>query len=273
MSFDLGKCVLRLAEPRDREDLIRVAKGIWGGSDYLPKVLDRWIAEPWFLVCEYEGRAIACLKMTLFPDNVLWFEGLRVQNRYQNKGIATLMNKRIFAIAQKLRQGQPSLSYEFCTYYLNKESLHLTRKLGFQEAEKFYNLDKRGVQNCLNPKLLKDIDLKRFHNYPVHIPCAWQAVHNSPASLPFLREHGELFQTPHATYYLGGLHERCILLLERPQASLKQDLPYFQYFFGSRKKYSIILPTSFRKDLPLLHKCGFRSWEKERVPNMLVLKM
>ncbi|MBW6513783.1 MAG: GNAT family N-acetyltransferase [Candidatus Syntrophosphaera sp.] len=257
----------------DRQDLIRIAKGIWGGTDYLPKVMDIWISEPWFLVCEYRGRVIGCLKMTSFPDHVLWFEGLRVQVRYQNHGIATLLNRHSFAIAARLKRDDPALSFEFCTYYQNSESLHLTQKLGFRVVHKFYVLNKRGIKATLEPRILEDIDLGLFHHYPDYIPCAWQTVHNSLASLPFLKERGCLFQSPRATYYLGGLHERYIILLEPPNLNIKADLPYFQHFFGSRKSYQIIIPPEFRASWQILHLAGFRVWADEVEENMLVLRM
>lgn len=273
MDFDLSACSVRLATPADKDDLIRVARGIWGGTDYLPKVLDRWIGEPWFWVCEYRGHAIACLKMTLFPDHVLWFEGLRVQTKYQNHGVATLLNQRSFQLASELKRKNPRLAFEFCTYYLNVESLHLTQKLGFHRVEAFFTLDKRGVKDTCKPEIFPRIDLSAFRHYPRYIPCAWQPVHNTPASLPFLQKYGCLFQTPHNRYYAGGLHERNITLLEPPTDCLKEDLPYFQHFFGSRKRYSIIMPTSFEPSLALLHQLGFRFWDDAATENMLVFKM
>lgn len=273
MKIDLKECLIRTAVAGDRDDLIRVSRGIWGGGDYLPRVLDRWIAEPWFLVCEYRGRVIACLKLSLFPDRVLWFEGLRVGLRYQNQGIATLMNQHAFALADRLRGEGKVDCFEFCTYYLNAESLHLTQKLGFKVVDSFWQLNKRGVKATLEPRLLPRVELAAFRLYGLYIPCAWQSVHHCPDSLPFLNRQGQMFQTPRATYYLGGSHEPHITLLEPPAPGIKDDLPYFQHFFGSRKSYGIIVPLKFKSSLPLLHELGFRFWEREVAENMLVLRM
>ncbi len=271
--FDLALCHIRFAREGDRNDLLKIARSIWAGHDYLPRVMDDWLTEPWFLVCEYQGRVIACLKLTLLPDKVLWFEGLRVHARWQGKGIATLMNRHCFELAQQIRESHGIQSYEFSTYYLNVESLHLTQKLGFRIVEKFYALDKRGILSCQQPDLRKDIDLASFEAYPRHIPCAWHAIHNSPDSIGFLSRYGTLFQTPYATYYYGGMHRHYILLLQPPSAELKKDLPCFQHFFGSRKSYSIIIPEAFSPTLPLLYKHGFRIWGDDIVPNMYVLAM
>ncbi len=273
MNFELNDCLIRQAIASDREDLIRIARGIWGGTDYLPLVMDRWISEPWFLVCEYRGRVIACIKLSLFPDQVLWFEGLRVQKRYQNRGIATLLNRHAFALVEKLRRDGKVRSFEFATYYLNSESLHLTQKLGFKTVETFWVLDKRGIKATQKPHILPKVDMKFFRHYQKYIPCAWQSVHHCPDALPFLQSHGKLFQTKRATYYLGGSHQPVITLLEAPGPYMHEELPYFQHFFGSRKSYGIIVPPAFRDSLPLLLELGFNFWEKEQVENMLVLRM
>lgn len=273
MNFELDSCLIRPATKADRDDLISVSKGIWGGTDYLPKVMDRWISEPWFLVCEYQGHVIACLKLSLFPDQVLWFEGLRVRSRYQNRGVATLMNRHSFALAHDLRRAGNVRSFEFCTYYLNKESLHLTQKLGFKVVATFWQLNKRGIKATREPKLLPRVDLKAFRHYGKYIPCAWQSLHHCPDALPFLNRHGRLFQTPRATYYLGGGHEPHLTLLEAPTPAIKEDLPYFQHFFGSRKSYGVIVPPAFKDSLPLLRELGFHFWEREEAENMLILKM
>jgi len=271
MDFDLKDCKVRLAQETDFGDLSAIARTIWDGSDYLPKVMQRWTKEPWLFVCEYQSRVIACIKLSLFPDNVLWIEGLRVHARFQGKGIGNFLNKHIYTFADELKRRNPLLAYEFCTYYKNAESIHMTEKMGFRIANRFFEYDKRGVKATLKPRLLKDFDLSLFRHYPDYIPCAWRTVHNSPLSLPFLRQHGQVFETPNARYYLGGLHEPSILLLEPPQASIGKDLPYFQHFFGPRKSYGLILPTKFKRYLPLLHKAGFRFWEKEQIENMLLL--
>jgi hypothetical protein len=271
--FKLSDCLVRPARFEDKDGLLKVARGIWGGSDYLPQVLDRWLSEPWFLVCEYKGDAIACLKMTLFPDNVLWFEGLRVQARYQNLGIATKMNKHCFELAKQISEEHPGIRYEFCTYYKNVESLHLTQKLGFKTVERFYVLDKRGIKETREPEVLPDFGLKHFHNYPHYIPCAWQSLHHTEAVLPYLREHGKLFRTPNSVYYLGGLHEQDIIILEPNLNALQKDLPYLQYWFGSRKSYSVIMPEKFKSLLFRMLNMGFRFWEEQPAENMLVLKL
>ncbi|HNX38241.1 MAG TPA: GNAT family N-acetyltransferase [Candidatus Cloacimonadota bacterium] len=263
MRFDLNNCTIRLARPSDTADLEAIARTIWDGTDYLPRIMDRWISEPWFFVCVYEGKVIACIKLSLFPDNVLWIEGLRVHRRFQGKGIATLLNRHIFRFATELKARNPELAFEFCTYYKNAESLHMTEKMGFRIVKRFYQLDKRGVKHTKESEIVTDYDMSLFKAYPDYLPLGWQAVHNTASSLDFIKSRATVFRTPRSTYLLAGVGEKNITFLQPPVQDLKVELPYFQSFFGSRRKYGIVLPPGFNEYLPQLLKLGFYFWEEE----------
>ncbi len=274
--FDISSCLVRKAIPEDKDQLLKLARTIWDGNDYLAKVLDRWIHEPWFLVCEYRQCVIACLKLTMLPDKVLWFEGLRVHARYQGKGIGKLMNRSGMALAQSIAKRHPGLSYEFCTYYRNVESLSLTARIGFEPVHRFITLDKSGVHSVLAPKIIKRPLPQWFHHYPTYIPLGWRSVHNSPAGLSFIRREALFFKTPHSVYMLAGYPERYITFLDMPRRQIKEELPYFQYFFGARKKYGIIMPADFVSAVPHLKRHGFSNWDEDAdsIPqNMLILKL
>jgi len=187
-NFQLSDCRVRLATESDTPDLITIAKGIWGGSDYLPRVLPLWLSEPYFFVCEYHGQVISCLKLSLFPDHVLWFEGLRVHKSFQGMGVGSLMNSELFRFAARLKKQDPCFTFEFCTYYQNAESLHLTKKLGFKIVKSFYTMDKNGIKAQKEPRIVTDYDISLFKIYSDYIPLGWQSVHNSPDSLPFIQQ-------------------------------------------------------------------------------------
>lgn len=275
-SFDINACLVRKARPEDKPSLQRMSRTIWDGHDYLLQVLDRWLFEPWFLVCEYHGRVIACLKLTLLPDKVLWFEGLRVHGRYQGNGIGKLMNRAGMALAETVARKHPGLSYEFCTYYQNTESLSLTSRIGFEVVRRFITMDKYGTHNTRVPKVLRRPDADWFASYPDYIPLGWRSVHNTPDGISFIRRNAVFFQTPQARYMLAGYPERYITFLDIPVRNLKDELPYFQYFYGARKKYGIIMPTEFASAIPHLKRHSFTFWDEEpdaEPHNMLILKL
>jgi len=274
-NFQLSDCRVRLATESDTPDLITIAKGIWGGSDYLPRVLPLWLSEPYFFVCEYHGQVISCLKLSLFPDHVLWFEGLRVHKSFQGMGVGSLMNSELFRFAARLKKQDPRFTFEFCTYYQNAESLHLTKKLGFKIVKSFYTMDKNGIKAQKEPRIVTDYDISLFKIYSDYIPLGWQSVHNSPDSLPFIQKRCTVFQTPQARYLLAGVAEKNIVLLSPPVKDFKAELPYFQSFFPPRKRYGMVIPTHYKKHITHLNTFGFRFWDGESRPvkNMLVLKL
>lgn len=270
--FEIEKCTVRLALPKDRGDLIEISKRIWEGHDYLPKIVDRWIDEPWFFVCEYEGKVIACLKLSQFPDQVIWFEGLRVHYKYQGKGVAKLMNKELLRFASGLKLQNPALSFEFCTYYKNTESINLTSKLGSQQVDGFFNMEKRGIHKVSKPEFVRDFGCEIFEHYPKYLPLNWHTVHSQVSSLKFIRQHAQVFKTPNSIYLIGEVGERCITFLDSPHPKLKEDLPYLQYFFGKGKHISVTMSSMFKSNLAWMRKHNFYFWddEGEEALNMLV---
>lgn len=273
--FKLEDCSVRLARLSDREDLIGISRGIWEGHDYLPQILDRWLAEDWFFVCDYRGKVIACLKLSLLPDNVLWFEGLRVHRRYQGKGIAKLMNREIYAFASWLQKQNPALSSEFCTYYKNVESLAITRKMGAEEVESFYNMERRGVIKLKKPEIVQHYDSNIFKHYPTYLPLNWHAVHSKPESLSYICKHATVFKGKNGLYLIGSVGEACITLLSDLPQDIGAELPYLQYFFGARKKISLTFPSSMTHEIASLQNAKFRFWDEEGevARNMLVFKL
>lgn len=269
-TFNKEDTHIRPALPADKNGLIKMAKTIWDGGDYLPKIVDTWIAEGGFFVAEWQSQIIGCTKITMFPRNVMWFEGLRVHSRYQGKGIGKLLNAFGFRYAMAQKESNPHLSFEFCTYYKNVESIHLARKLGFKVLRRFYVLSKRGVDKCLPPMILDDYDISIFHNLPSHIPCGWRALHNHPDSLSWIKDHCKVFQTPQGRYLLAGISGLCIIPLDSPPVDIGAELPYFQTFYGPRKSIELILPLSWKAQIPYLKKKGFRFWDKETKANMLI---
>lgn len=273
--FSPTDCIIRLARPEDAPDLLAIAKTIWDGHDYLPTIIQRWTKERWFFVAEYMGKVIACIKLSEFPDNVIWIEGLRVHARYQGKGIGAFMNAFVMDYCQRLTDRNLKLTFEFCTYYQNLESLKLSDKMGARLVESYYNLERRGVAKITVPEILKDYGMDIFELYPSYIPLGWQSVHNHPDSLAFIRKYATVFRSPQALYLCGGVGERCITLLSEPPEDLLAELPYLQGFFGSRKRISIIVPRSLESRLPQLMAAGFDFWddEKQVVANMLIKKL
>lgn len=273
--FDISKCTVRLAEPRDAKDLVWISKTIWNHGDYLGKVAKQWIDEPWFLVCEYQQRVIACIKLTLLPNESLWFEGMRVHGSYQGMGIGRLMNQAAMKLAYEITPQYQNLKYEFSTYRLNQKTIHITTKIGFKLVEGFYTLEHRGICSLQKPKIITKPSMDIFELYPLYLPAGWRAVHNEQVSLPFICKHAKLFASPSTRYLLSGHDYRDLTVLDVPPEDIKAELPYIQSMVGFKKSFNIILPQSQKHAIPSLQEAGFRFMDAnpELTPDLLVFKM
>jgi len=272
--FRIEDCKIRLAEERDRPDLVEIASKTWGGHDYLPEILDRWINEDWFFVCTYLGKVISCIKLSRFPNNVLWIEGLRVHPRYRGKSVAGLMNRALFDFARKLGRENPKLAFECCIYFANVQSSHLTCRYGFQKVDGFFNLERRGVIKTQKPEEITDFGMEIFEHYSSHLALNWHAVQNTEESLAFIREHARLYRSPNLFFLIGNSGDLNLTLLCPPTAPLREDLPYLQYFFGPRKNICVVMGRGMTQYLQIMEQNNFRFWDdlQKGHQNMLVLR-
>jgi hypothetical protein len=84
-----------------------------------------------------------------------------------------------------------------------------------------------------------------------------------------------LFQVKMFGYLIGSEGERCITLLSDVPEDISVDLPYLQYFFGPRKLIRLTLPSTMRKQLPLLKQHKFYFWDEdgEEALNILLFSL
>lgn len=124
---------LRPARPEDREAILTISAQIWEGEDYIPLVLDDWLAEGGLTVAELDGQLAGYGKLTMLSPGEAWLEGLRVDPAQRGKGVAKALGQRQLESALALRPR----SIRFATAEANVESLHIAGKQGFQEIARF----------------------------------------------------------------------------------------------------------------------------------------
>lgn len=126
---------VRKAEWSDREAILAISAQIWGGSDYIPSVLDKWMKSDtgvlW--VAESEGVVAGFSKMTFLSNNRCWMEGIRVDPAHRGKGIGKVLTQ--FQLEEAKRRGFTSCGLS--SYVENYESLHIIKQNGFQETARF----------------------------------------------------------------------------------------------------------------------------------------
>ncbi len=125
--------ILRPAQPDDRERILAISAQIWEGEDYIPLVLDDWLAEGGLAVAELDGQLAGYGKLTILSPGEVWLEGLRVDPALRGRGVAKALAQHQLESALALKPR----SVRFATAEANVESLHIARKQGFREIARF----------------------------------------------------------------------------------------------------------------------------------------
>jgi predicted N-acetyltransferase YhbS len=103
---------IRTARDTDRADIQAIASQIWGGSDYLPLMFDRWLAEPdgAFFVAQLDNQVVGTAKLSRLGEGEWWLEGLRVHPEHQGQGIGRQLHLAVVELAVRSGNGSLRLS-------------------------------------------------------------------------------------------------------------------------------------------------------------------
>lgn len=133
---------IRKALPKDKADILRISAQVWEGTDYVPRVLDRWLSHTggvlW--VADWDGVVAGFSRMTFLNGEKCWMEGIRVDTALRGKGIGKALTD--FQIEEGFRMG--FVSCGLSSYLENYESLQIVRTKGFVETARFKVFDLQG---------------------------------------------------------------------------------------------------------------------------------
>jgi len=123
------KLIVRPARASDRDAIIEMSKHIWGGLDYLPRVWDKWLADPngGLLTVLLDGEPVGVSKVTLLSPGEVWLEGLRLHPKLHGRGLTKQINRVSFREALK----HDPRSIRYATGVGNAASRHLGETRGF----------------------------------------------------------------------------------------------------------------------------------------------
>jgi hypothetical protein len=77
---------------------------VWGGTDYLPGVLDSWLADPaaTFQGVEVDGELIGVHRLRPIAPRMLFYEGLRVASTHRRRGVGRGMVRQAIETARAM---------------------------------------------------------------------------------------------------------------------------------------------------------------------------
>ncbi|MCD4847706.1 MAG: GNAT family N-acetyltransferase, partial [Candidatus Aegiribacteria sp.] len=188
----MSELIIRPVCFSDMNDIASISRTTWEGDDYLERLAPSWMEDDGFYIGLLDERGIGTFRITLMPDRVLWFEGLRVHVDYRGKGYGRLLADAALEIAkEKIRTGE-ARCVEFSTYFLNSESIIISESQGFTRVNGFMLLTKENPEKSISVKTI-DVSWKDFAICPGHIPCGWKFPVTCRESMEWVRNRAEIY--------------------------------------------------------------------------------
>lgn len=132
---------IRRAEPKDRPRLLEISSQIWEGDDYIPDVIDAWIADPdgELAVAVQQsstgasGFVVGFARCSRLAPSFAWLEGARTDPVHRNRGASKALLEYFLAGLRDRNVRTVALS----TYVENKASIHIIEREGFRCVEEY----------------------------------------------------------------------------------------------------------------------------------------
>jgi GNAT superfamily N-acetyltransferase len=139
MSGDSLTISFRRVTPDDMPRVLEISAGVWDGQDYVPSVLDEWLAaDDADLIGVLAGDLLVgfghCVWMS---PAYAWFEGLRIDAAWRNRGIARALHEHMLEWAHARGAMRVGLS----VYLDNQASLRIVESHHFERAASFVVLE------------------------------------------------------------------------------------------------------------------------------------
>ena len=130
---------IRTATVADRDRILAISAQIWEGYDYVPSVLDEWLAgsEGELLVAVLDGVVAAFSYRTWLADGHAWLQGIRTDEALRGRGSGKALTERSLSRAWEEGARRVGLS----THIDNQASMHIVESFGFRRVASFVYLE------------------------------------------------------------------------------------------------------------------------------------
>ncbi len=129
------KLTFRPAAAADKPRILAIAAQVWEGEDYVPDVVDEWLAPGTAeLIAACAGDELVGFARYDRPfRDYAWFEGLRIDPAWQGRGIAVALMRTMLERARQEGMRRVGAS----TYLDNLASQHIMEAQGFARVASF----------------------------------------------------------------------------------------------------------------------------------------
>jgi GNAT superfamily N-acetyltransferase len=131
----------RRITPDDKPRVLEICAGIWDGHDYVPSVLDAWLAadDADLIGVLAADELVGFGHCVWMSPTYAWFEGLRIDNVWRNRGMARALHEHMLEWAYGAGATRVGLS----VYLDNQASLRIVESHAFERVAGFVVLETR----------------------------------------------------------------------------------------------------------------------------------
>ena len=121
--------LVRRAEPEDRARILEISSQIWDGDDYVPELLDGWMAdrEGELAVATLDRHVTAFAHRTWLSPGIAWLEGIRTDPAWEGHGAARAITQHFIREAKN----DGALRINLSTHIDSEASIHIIESSGF----------------------------------------------------------------------------------------------------------------------------------------------
>ncbi len=279
---------LRRATTADKPRILEIAAQIWEGNDYVPHVIDEWLAseQDEVTVALSDDKIIAFARFAWILPHYAWFEGIRTDPEYRGGGAGKAITRYFLEKAHREGASRAGLS----TYIENLASIHIIESHGFSKVSTFVMMEagehKPRNQGIANPDV-EEISPDEVLDYVAHsdflkashgyLPRGWWFYPYDEGAREFTDHlHHALGLRNPATGNLRGLlcigrsthgpHEFYIDFLEGDPEALRILLNHGFYLGREATWFSLLIPRwDTEPPLPALQiaqELGLEPWQE-----------
>lgn len=268
----MSELIIRSARLSDMNDISSISRTTWEGEDYLESLAPSWIEDGGFYIGLLDNRVIGTFRITLMPDRVLWFEGLRVHMDFQGKGYGRVLADTALEIARgKIKSGEAEC-VEFSTYFLNSESIIISESQGFKRVNGFMLMTKENPEHSAIVRKI-DASWKDFAICPGHIPCGWKFPRTCSEGMEWAKTRAEIYTNGDASFMmmtssgeftpLGGSPDNPVRFLEGAKTAAHMH---------GESKVQIIVHETFNSIIEEAYSRNYTTWDPVDGPNILLFR-
>jgi GNAT superfamily N-acetyltransferase len=247
-----------------------ISRLTWEGTDYLGAIAEHWLQDGHFFVAEYDGKPVGVTKLTLLPDGVAWLEGLRVHPDFRGHGIARQLNEYLVRdVLERISRGEQRY-LEFCTYFLNKESIDMATRAGFEVVWGNYLLRRAVSKRRAVPQEVALPESLLAQPEP-YFAVGWKSVHNTPDGLEWLRSHARGYEYNGVFFYTAG-YEMVAWVPDLDEQKLLAVMPALNTVFAETGDIELLIPRDRAELIPMLKSHRFSFWCPVTGPNQLIFR-